>query len=93
MTPEPDQRSAGESHYRVLLLNDDQTPMEFVVQVMKRFFEKDHEEAVRSMLYIHHHGIGACGVYPYEVAKNKTTEVMDFAREHQHPLQCVIEKK
>ncbi len=79
--------------YRVLLLNDDYTPMEFVVQVLERFFNKDRETATRIMLHVHHHGIGECGVFTYEVAETKVTQVMDFARKHQHPLQCVMEKK
>jgi len=79
--------------YRVLLLNDDYTPMEFVVHVLERFFNKDRETATRIMLHVHHHGIGECGVYTYEVAETKVTQVMDFARKHQHPLQCVMEKK
>jgi len=79
--------------YRVLLLNDDYTPMEFVVHVLERFFNKDRESATRIMLHVHHHGIGECGVYTYEVAETKVTQVMDFARKHQHPLQCVMEKK
>jgi ATP-dependent Clp protease adaptor protein ClpS len=79
--------------YRVLILNDDYTPMEFVVQVLEKFFGKDHEAATRIMLHVHHHGIGECGVYTYEVAETKVTQVMDFARKHQHPLQCVMEKK
>jgi ATP-dependent Clp protease adaptor protein ClpS len=81
------------SLYRVLLLNDDYTPMEFVVHVLERFFNKDRESATRIMLHVHHHGIGECGVYTYEVAETKVTQVMDFARKHQHPLQCVMEKK
>ncbi len=81
------------SMYRVLILNDDYTPMEFVVHVLERFFGKDHESATRIMLHVHHHGIGECGVYTYEVAETKVTQVMDFARKHQHPLQCVMEKK
>jgi ATP-dependent Clp protease adaptor protein ClpS len=81
------------SLYRVLILNDDYTPMEFVVHVLERFFNKDHETATRIMLHVHHHGIGECGVYTYEVAETKVTQVMDFARKHQHPLQCVMEKK
>jgi len=81
------------SLYRVLLLNDDYTPMEFVVHVLERFFNKDREAATRIMLHVHHHGIGECGVYTYEVAETKVTQVMDFARKHQHPLQCVMEKK
>jgi ATP-dependent Clp protease adaptor protein ClpS len=79
--------------YRVLLLNDDYTPMEFVVDVLQRFFNKDRDAATRIMLHVHHHGIGECGVYTYEVAETKVTQVMDFARKHQHPLQCVMEKK
>jgi ATP-dependent Clp protease adaptor protein ClpS len=79
--------------YRVLILNDDYTPMEFVVHILERFFGKDHEAATRIMLHVHHHGIGECGVYTYEVAETKVTQVMDFARKHQHPLQCVMEKK
>ena len=79
--------------YRVLILNDDYTPMEFVVHILERFFGKDHEAATRIMLHVHHHGIGECGIYTYEVAETKVTQVMDFARKHQHPLQCVMEKK
>jgi ATP-dependent Clp protease adaptor protein ClpS len=81
------------SLYRVLLLNDDYTPMEFVVHVLERFFNKDVEAATQIMLHVHHHGIGECGVFTYEVAETKVTQVMDFARKHQHPLQCVMEKK
>ncbi len=81
------------SLYRVLLLNDDYTPMEFVVHVLERFFNKDREEATRIMLHVHQQGVGECGVYTYEVAETKVTQVMDFARKHQHPLQCVMEKK
>jgi ATP-dependent Clp protease adaptor protein ClpS len=79
--------------YRVLLLNDDYTPMEFVVHVLERFFNKDHEAAHRIMMHVHQHGIGECGVFTYEVAETKVTQVMDFARKHQHPLQCIMEKK
>jgi len=81
------------SLYKVLILNDDYTPMEFVVHVLERFFNKDREAATRIMLHVHHHGIGECGVFTYEVAETKVTQVMDFARKHQHPLQCVMEKK
>jgi len=79
--------------YRVLLLNDDYTPMEFVVDVLQRFFNKDRDTATRIMMHVHNHGIGECGIYTYEVAETKVTQVMDFARKHQHPLQCVMEKK
>src|SRR3954453_8905369 len=79
--------------YRVLILNDDYTPMEFVVLVLEKFFQKDVETATKIMLHVHHHGIGECGVFTYEIAETKVTQVMDFARKHQHPLQCVMEKK
>ena len=79
--------------YRVLILNDDYTPMEFVVHVLEKFFQKDAEAATQIMLHVHHHGIGECGVFTYEIAETKVTQVMDFARKHQHPLQCVMEKK
>jgi ATP-dependent Clp protease adaptor protein ClpS len=78
--------------YRVLLLNDDYTPMEFVVHVIMRFFQKSQEDATRIMLHVHNHGVGECGTYTYEVAETKVTQVMDFARKNQHPLQCVMEK-
>jgi ATP-dependent Clp protease adaptor protein ClpS len=81
------------SMYRVLILNDDYTPMEFVVHILERFFNKGREEATQIMLHVHHHGVGECGVFTYEVAETKVTQVMDFARRHQHPLQCVMEKK
>jgi ATP-dependent Clp protease adaptor protein ClpS len=80
------------SMYKVLLLNDDYTPMEFVVHVLERIFSKGREEATRIMLHVHQHGVGICGVYTYEVAETKVTQVMDFARKHQHPLQCTMEK-
>jgi ATP-dependent Clp protease adaptor protein ClpS len=79
--------------YRVLLLNDDYTPMEFVVHVLERFFNKDRDTAHRIMMHVHQQGIGECGVFTYEVAETKVTQVMDFARKHQHPLQCIMEKK
>ncbi len=81
------------SLYRVLLLNDDYTPMEFVVHVLERFFNRDKEQSIAIMLQVHNTGSGECGIYTYEVAETKVTQVMDFARRHQHPLQCVMEKK
>lgn len=81
------------SLYRVLLLNDDFTPMEFVVHVLQRFFQKGQDEATQIMLHVHNNGVGECGVFTYEIAETKVTQVMDFARKHQHPLQCVMEKK
>ncbi len=81
------------SLYRVLILNDDYTPMEFVVHILERFFSKNREQATKIMLHVHNHGVGECGVYTFEVAETKVSSVMDFARQHQHPLQCVMEKK
>ncbi len=80
------------SLYKVLLLNDDYTPMEFVVMVLKRFFKMDIEQATQVMLHVHQKGVGVCGVFSYEVAETKVTEVMDFARQNQHPLQCTLEQ-
>jgi ATP-dependent Clp protease adaptor protein ClpS len=79
--------------YKVLMLNDDYTPMEFVVHVLERFFQKTREEATRIMLHVHRRGVGVCGTYTYEVAETKVTQVMDLARQNQHPLQCTIEKE
>lgn len=80
------------SQYKVLLLNDDYTPMEFVVAVLKRFFNMNMEEATQVMLHVHQKGVGVCGIFTYEVAETKVTQVMDAARENQHPLQCTLEK-
>ena len=80
------------SMYRVLLLNDDYTPMEFVVYVLEQFFNKSREDATRIMLHVHQHGVGVCGVFTYEVAETKVAQVVDTARRHQHPLQCTMEK-
>jgi len=80
------------SQYKVLMLNDDYTPMEFVVMVLKRFFSMDLEQATRVMLHVHQKGVGVCGIFPYEVAETKVNQVMDFARQNQHPLQCTLEK-
>jgi ATP-dependent Clp protease adaptor protein ClpS len=81
------------SMYRVILLNDDYTPMEFVVHVLERFFQKNHEEATQIMLHVHRRGVGVCGVFTYEVAETKVHQVVEFARRHQHPLQCTLEKE
>lgn len=80
------------SQYKVLMLNDDYTPMEFVVLVLKRFFSMDLEQATRVMLHVHQRGVGVCGIFTYEVAETKVNQVMDFARQNQHPLQCTLEK-
>ena len=81
------------SLYKVLLLNDDFTPMEFVVHVLQRFFNKDINEATEIMLHVHQNGVGICGVFTFEVAETKVTQVIDLARQHQHPLQCTMEKE
>ena len=81
------------SLYKVLILNDDYTPMEFVVFVLERFFNKGREEATRIMLHVHHKGVGICGVYTYEIAETTVAQVMDMARQHGHPLQCTMEKE
>jgi ATP-dependent Clp protease adaptor protein ClpS len=81
------------SLYKVLLLNDDYTPMEFVVHILEKIFGKTREESVEVMLHVHRHGVGICGVFTYEVAETKVTQVIEFARRHQHPLQCTMEKE
>lgn len=81
------------SLYKVLLLNDDYTPMEFVVHVLEKFFHKGRQEATDIMLTIHKKGVGMCGVFTYEVAEAKVTLVMDFSRQHGHPLKCTLEKE
>lgn len=79
--------------YKVLLLNDDYTPMEFVVQVLESFFNKSREEATRIMLHVHKRGVGLCGVFTHEVAETKVKQVMRSAKQNQHPLQCTMEKE
>jgi ATP-dependent Clp protease adaptor protein ClpS len=81
------------SLYKVLLLNDDYTPMEFVVHILEKFFSKSREDAVEVMLHVHRHGVGICGVFTYEVAETKVAQVIEFSRRHQHPLQCTMEKE
>ena len=81
------------SMYKVLMLNDDYTPMEFVVDVLERFFGKSIEEATRIMWHVHRRGVGICGVFTYEIAETKVNLVMDFAQENGHPLQCTLEKE
>jgi ATP-dependent Clp protease adaptor protein ClpS len=80
------------SQFKVLMLNDDYTPMEFVVMSLKRFFNMDLEQATRVMLHVHQKGVGVCGIFPYEIAETKVNQVMDFAKANQHPLQCTLEK-
>ncbi|MEZ5998504.1 MAG: ATP-dependent Clp protease adapter ClpS [Hyphomonas sp.] len=85
-------RTKKPSLYRVLLLNDDYTPMEFVVHILERFFNRSREQATRIMLHVHQKGVGLCGVYTFEVAETKVAQVLDLAKRHEHPLQCVMEK-
>jgi len=89
----PREKTKRPSLYKVLLLNDDYTPMEFVVYVLERFFNMDHARAVDLMLTVHNRGVAVVGVYPFEVAETKVTQVMDCARSNQHPLQCTMEKE
>lgn len=79
--------------YKVLLLNDDYTPMEFVVHVLERFFGINHAQAIELMLTVHKKGMAVVGVFSFEIAETKVTQVMDFARQNQHPLQCTMEKE
>ena len=81
------------SMYKVLLLNDDYTPMEFVVHVLEKFFGKNRADATRIMLHVHQRGVGVCGIFTYEIAETKVTQVIDYAKRHQHPLQCTLEKE
>ena len=84
-------RTAPPPMYKVLLLNDDYTPMEFVVIVLQKFFGKGQEDAMRIMLQVHHEGRGVCGVYPHDIAASRIGQVAQYARASQHPLQCVME--
>jgi ATP-dependent Clp protease adaptor protein ClpS len=86
-------KTAKPSLYKVLLMNDDYTPMEFVVHVLQRFFKMTIEEATKVMIHVHQRGVGVCGIFTYEVAETKVNQVVDFARKHQHPLQCTMEKE
>jgi len=86
-------RTKKPSMYKVLMLNDDYTPMEFVVDVLQHIFQKNREEATEIMLHVHQKGVGICGVYTYEVAETKVTQTVDYARKNQHPLQCTLEKE
>ena len=81
------------SMYKVLLLNDDYTPMEFVVHILESIFKKNRQEATDVMLHVHRRGVGVCGVYTFEVAETKVAQAMDFARANEQPLQCTMEKE
>ena len=86
-------RTRKPSLYKVLMLNDDYTPMEFVVDVLEHIFQKNRDEATKIMLHVHQKGVGVCGVYTYEIAETKVTQTVDYARKNQHPLQCTLEKE
>ena len=81
------------SLYRVLMMNDDYTPMEFVIEVLEKFFQKNREEATQIMLHVHQRGVGVCGIYAYDLAETKATQVMNYARKYEHPLQVQLEKE
>ncbi len=89
----PRPKTKTPSMYKVLMLNDDYTPMEFVVHVLEKFFGMNRSDATRIMLHVHQRGVGICGVFTYEVAESKVNFVVDYARRHQHPLQCTLEKE
>lgn len=80
------------SMYKVLMLNDDYTPMDFVVHVLQKFFKMPEPQAMRVMLQVHQQGIGVCGVFSFEIAESKVRQVVDYARKYEHPLQCTLEK-
>lgn len=89
----PRPKTKKPSMYKVLLLNDDYTPMEFVIHVLERFFNKSREEATDIMLHVHRRGVGVCGVFTFEIAETRVNQVMDFAKANEHPLQCIMEKE
>jgi len=89
----PRAKAKKPSMYKVLLLNDDYTPMEFVVLILEKFFNKNRQEATDVMLHVHRRGVGVCGIFTYEVAETKVAQVMDFARANEQPLQCTMEKE
>lgn len=89
----PETKTKKPSMYKVILLNDDFTPMEFVVHVLQRFFRMTVDQASEVMLHVHQKGVGVCGVFTYEVAETKVNQVLSFAKQHEHPLQCTLEKE
>jgi len=89
----PEAKTKKPSMYKVILLNDDFTPMEFVVHILQRFFRMTMEQATEVMLHVHQRGVGVCGVFTFEVAETKVNQVLSFAKQHEHPLQCTLEKE
>lgn len=92
LVAEPKTRVSRPPFYKVLLLNDDFTPMDFVVLILKQVFHKPHEDAIQVMLDVHNNGAGTCGIYTRDVAETKVDQVVAIARKNEHPLQCVMEK-
>ena len=88
----PEVKIKKPSMYKVLLLNDDYTPMDFVIHVLQKFFRLSIEDSTQVMLQVHTKGVGVCGVFTFEVAETKVTQVLDLARKHEHPLQCTLEE-
>ncbi|WND02562.1 ATP-dependent Clp protease adapter ClpS [Temperatibacter marinus] len=89
----PEAKTKKPSMYKVLMLNDDYTPMEFVIEVLQSFFRMTSEQATEVMLHVHHKGVGICGIFPLDIAETKVSQVMSYARQNQHPLQCTLEKE
>ena len=90
---EQDPQTKEPPQYQVILLNDDYTPMEFVIEVLEKFFHKNREEATQIMLHVHQRGVGVCGIYAYDLAETKAMQVMNYARKYEHPLQVQLEKE
>ena len=91
--PKPKSKIRKPRMYKVVILNDDYTPMEFVIEVLEKFFGKRQDEATQIMLHVHQKGIGVCGVYTYEIAETKAVQVTNYARKYEHPLQMQLEKE
>ena len=89
----PKPKTKKPNMYKVILLNDDYTPMDFVIHILEKFFSKNRSEATEIMLHVHRRGVGICGIFTYEIAETKVTQVMDYARMHEQPLQCTMEKE
>ena len=88
----PKPKTKKPNMYKVVLLNDDYTPMDFVIHILEKFFAKSRTEATEIMLHVHRRGVGICGIFTYEIAETKVMQVMDYARSHEQPLQCTMEK-
>ena len=89
----PKPKTKKPNMYKVILLNDDYTPMDFVIHILEKFFNKSRADATEIMLHVHRRGVGICGIFTYEIAETKVTQVMDYARMHEQPLQCTLEKE